>query len=71
MPTPQPFPRPGSARIKLLNAITGANVRLYRVTGGRSGGKFSGAPVLLLDHVGRKSGQRRTPPLMYTPNGRM
>jgi len=33
------------------------------------GGKFSGAPVLLLEHVGRKSGQQRTTPLIYTKDG--
>jgi deazaflavin-dependent oxidoreductase (nitroreductase family) len=26
-------------------------------------------PILLLDHVGRKSGKRRTAPLMYAPDG--
>ena len=69
MPTPPPFPRPGSVRLKLLNALIGANVNLYRLSGGRLGGKVSGAPVLLLDHIGRKSGQRRTTPVIYMPDG--
>jgi len=38
---------------------------LYRISGGRVGGKFSGAPVLLLDVKGRKSSQLRTVPLLY------
>lgn len=46
-----------------------ANVGVYRLTGGRLGGKVAGAPVLLLDHVGRKSGRRRTSPLIYTRDG--
>jgi F420H(2)-dependent quinone reductase len=39
----------------------------YRVTGGRIGHHFPGAPPsLLLDHVGAKSGTKRTIPLVYT-----
>jgi F420H(2)-dependent quinone reductase len=55
--------------LKLLNAMTGANVKLYRLSGGRLGGKVSGAPVLLLDHVGRKTGRPRTTPVLYMPDG--
>jgi len=69
MPTPPPFPPPGSKRLKISNAIIGLNVRLYRMTRGKLGGKSGGAPILLLDHVGRKSGQKRTAPLMYTRDG--
>src|SRR5215212_1711841 len=49
--------------------MTGANVKLYRLSGGKLGGKFSGAPVLLLDHIGRKTGRRRTTPVLYMPDG--
>ncbi len=38
---------------------------LYRVTGGKVGGRLVGSPVLLLVTTGRKSGQRRTTPLLY------
>ena len=69
MPTPPPFPRPGSIALKLLNVMIGANVKLYRLSGGRLGGKVSGAPVLLLDHIGRKTGRRRTTPVLYMPDG--
>jgi F420H(2)-dependent quinone reductase len=55
--------------LKLLNAMTGANVKLYRLSGGRLGGKVSGAPVLLLDHLGRKTGRPRTTPVLYMPDG--
>jgi F420H(2)-dependent quinone reductase len=66
---PPPVPKPGSLRLKALNLLTGVNVILYRMTGGRLGGKVAGAPVLLLDHVGRKSGRRRTTPLLYMADG--
>ncbi|GAB3574174.1 hypothetical protein GCM10027445_34570 [Amycolatopsis endophytica] len=38
---------------------------LFRSTKGRLGATFRGAPVLLLDHVGRRSGEFRTNPLIY------
>ena len=66
---PPPVPKPGSLRLKSLNLLTRAHVALYRISGGRLGGKFAGAPVLLLDHVGRKSGRRRTTPLLYMADG--
>ncbi len=47
----------------------GLNVQLYRRTGGRLGGKVKGAPVLLLDHIGRKTGQARTAPVLYLQDG--
>jgi F420H(2)-dependent quinone reductase len=42
---------------------------LYRLTGGKVGVKLRNAPVLLLTTTGRKSGQRRTNPLLYTDAG--
>ena len=43
---------------------------LYRRTGGRIGGSLPGLPsLLLLDHVGARSGTRRTTPLVYMPDG--
>lgn len=54
----------------LLKGMSAANTWLYRVTNGRLGGKFpGGAPVLLLTTIGRKSGQRRTTPLLYLEEG--
>src|SRR3954447_9452948 len=41
------------------------NVPLYRLSGGRIGGKVGRAPVLLLTTTGRKSGQPRTAPVVY------
>jgi deazaflavin-dependent oxidoreductase (nitroreductase family) len=43
---------------------------IYRATGGRIGGRVPGLPsLLLLDHVGAKSGRPRTTPLVYMPDG--
>lgn len=41
------------------------HIFLYRLTGGRLGGKMRGFKVLLLTTTGRKSGQQRTTPLGY------
>jgi F420H(2)-dependent quinone reductase len=41
------------------------NIPLYRLSGGRIGGKINQAPVLLLTTTGRKSGQARTAPVVY------
>jgi deazaflavin-dependent oxidoreductase (nitroreductase family) len=45
------------------------NVPLYRLSGGRIGGKVNRAPVLLLTTTGRKSGQKRTAPVLYLADG--
>jgi deazaflavin-dependent oxidoreductase (nitroreductase family) len=43
---------------------------LYRRTGGRLGHTVPGlGPILLLDHVGAKSGVKRTAPLIYVEDG--
>jgi F420H(2)-dependent quinone reductase len=49
--------------------FTQVHVRAYRATRGRIGKTFKGAPVLLLDHVGRKSGKHMTSPLIYGEDG--
>ena len=47
--------------------------RMYRLTGGRVGGKLDSAsgvrPILLLDTTGRKTGRRRSTPLVYLRDG--
>jgi deazaflavin-dependent oxidoreductase (nitroreductase family) len=45
------------------------NTPLYRLSGGRVGGKVGRAPVLLLTTTGRKSGQPRTAPVLYLADG--
>ena len=41
----------------------------FRANGGRVGGPFEGAPLLLLHHVGAKSGEPRVTPMMYQAVG--
>jgi deazaflavin-dependent oxidoreductase (nitroreductase family) len=42
----------------------------FRATGGRVSGAWVGTPVLLLHHVGRRSGTRRVTPLAYSCHSR-
>jgi deazaflavin-dependent oxidoreductase (nitroreductase family) len=37
----------------------------FRANGGKVGGQFEGAPVVLMHHVGRKSGTEYVNPVMY------
>jgi deazaflavin-dependent oxidoreductase (nitroreductase family) len=37
----------------------------FRANGGKVGGPFEGAPLLLLHSIGAKSGQERVHPMMY------
>lgn len=69
MPSPPPVPSPGSLTARAWNAITRLHVAAYRRTGGKVGGRWGKAGVLLLDHVGRRSGAPRTTPLLYLPDG--
>ena len=57
----------GSAVIKVASR---ANTWIYRLSGGRIGGRFlRGSPVLLLTTIGRRSGEPRTAPLLYLQDG--
>lgn len=59
--------RIGSIAVK---AMSRANTWIYRLTGGRVGGRFlGGAPVMLLTTIGRKSGAPRVAPLLYLEDG--
>src|SRR4051794_14034504 len=53
----------------VLGPLMRGHARLYRATGGRIGDLPGLPPLLLLDHVGARSGQRRTTPLVYMPHG--
>jgi F420H(2)-dependent quinone reductase len=54
-----------------LGPLMRGHAAVYRATGGRLGGRVPGLPsLLLLDHVGAKSGKRRTTPLVYMPAGK-
>jgi deazaflavin-dependent oxidoreductase (nitroreductase family) len=45
------------------------NVPVYRLSGGRIGGKVGDGPVLLLTTTGRRSGEPRTAPILYLAHG--
>lgn len=51
--------------LKDLEDWNAKNIAEFRENGGHVGGQFEGAPMLLLHHVGRKSGKRSVAPMMY------
>lgn len=53
----------------MMRMISGTHEFWYRLSGGWIGGRFGRAPILLLTTTGRKSGRRRTTPLVYLPDG--
>jgi deazaflavin-dependent oxidoreductase (nitroreductase family) len=54
----------------LLTRLMSGHAKIYRATNGLVGYRVPGAPpVLLLDHVGAKSGKRRTTPLLFARDG--
>ena len=62
--------------VTMIRWMSRLNVAAFRATNGRLGARWRiGAgwrkpvPVLLLDHVGRKSGKRFTSPLLYLEDG--
>jgi len=52
-----------------VSDFNSAIIEEFRTHGGRVGGPFEGAPLLLLTSVGAKSGEPRTTPVMYLPDG--
>jgi F420H(2)-dependent quinone reductase len=59
-----------TARSRALSALWGrVHSAAFLRSGGRVGGKWLGAPVLILVTVGRKSGKTRETPLLYVPAG--
>ncbi len=48
---------------------TSVHSAAYKLSNGRVGGKAYGVPVVLVDSVGRKSGKRRTHPLLCDEQG--
>ena len=54
----------------ILRRVMGGHTLVYRATRGRIGHRFPGSPpMLLLDHIGAKSGEKRTTPLVYVRDG--
>jgi deazaflavin-dependent oxidoreductase (nitroreductase family) len=58
----------GPARLA-LKLGSGAHAGVYRATGGKLFGRMGKSPILLLNTVGRKSGKKRTSPLLYVMDG--
>lgn len=52
-----------------MNEFNRAVIEEFRAHGGKVGGPFEGAPILLLTSTGAKSGERRTTPVAYLPDG--
>jgi deazaflavin-dependent oxidoreductase (nitroreductase family) len=52
-----------------MNDFNGQIIEEFRANGGRLGGPFEGAPMLLLHHKGAKSGTERVNPVMYQQVG--
>jgi F420H(2)-dependent quinone reductase len=48
---------------------SGAHAGVYRATGGKLFGRMGKSPILLLNTMGRKSGKKRTSPLLYVMDG--
>jgi F420H(2)-dependent quinone reductase len=54
----------------LLHRLMNVHGKVYRATRGRIGHRFPGVPpICLIDHVGAKSGKKRTSPLLYVEDG--
>src|ERR1700694_3032623 len=54
----------------VLTRLMGGHAAVYRATHGVIGHRFPGSPpVLLVDHVGARSGVTRTSPLVYARDG--
>lgn len=51
------------------NAWNAQIIEEFRANGGKVGGQFEGAPLLLLHTTGAKSGEARVNPMMYLPDG--
>lgn len=76
LPTAKPPGLDSPWATRLLKYGSRANVALFKATNGRLGGtwRISAAwrrpvPILLLDHVGRRSGKGFTAPLVYLTDG--
>ncbi|BBY42896.1 hypothetical protein BST21_08900 [Mycolicibacterium celeriflavum] len=55
---------------RVQRAMGRVHARVYRITGGRVGRRwFAGAPVMVLETVGRRTGERRRTPVLYLRRG--
>lgn len=54
---------------RLASGLSRVHARLLRITGGRFAGRWFGAPVMVLETVGRRSGEPRATPILYLRDG--
>lgn len=52
-----------------MNEFNRGVIAEFRERGGEVSGPFAGAPMILVNHVGAKSGKSYTSPLVYTQDG--
>jgi deazaflavin-dependent oxidoreductase (nitroreductase family) len=52
-----------------FNAFNRGVIEEFRANGGKVGGPFEGAPMILVTHTGAKSGKQYTSPLVYSLDG--
>ena len=58
-----------STTITDFNAFNQQIIAEFRANGGKVGGQFEGAPMVLLTTTGARSGQPRISPLVYSMDG--
>ena len=52
-----------------MNDFNRTVIEEFRTNGGKVGGQFAGAPMILVTHKGAKSGKEYTTPLVYSTDG--
>ena len=62
-------PKQGTAGHWVVRKASALNAWAYRASGGRVGGSFDGAPLVLVHHIGAKSGEHRVAPVLGMPAG--
>jgi deazaflavin-dependent oxidoreductase (nitroreductase family) len=60
---------PPKAQTSAWKIFQGSHLAMFRATGGRLGATFGGVTILVLHHVGAKSGRVRVSPLLYVDDG--
>ena len=69
MPKLPPAPQAENKSWWFWERFTDLHTVVYKLSRGRIGGRAMGAPVALVESVGRKSGKRRTHPLITKQDG--
>ena len=59
-----------NTRPRVVRAWSWAHARLNRLTRGRFMPRWFGAPVLVMETVGRRSGRQRATPVLYLDDGK-